>query len=1204
MANHMKICFAVLLLATCAFAANPGNQVSFLLDVGQTTFRLYNIDGSSQLDAAIGGLGSFSRIGVTLIPEFVPPASQTTTSYAPCGVPCGQGGTAATTRVDRNEGQVYMFFEDRNTDGTVKSPRVFSSPVSAYDAKICNGPNTIPQVVSVDTTAPVQFPWELLGQDCYQKPFRLPLISGHGTSLRVVITLDETIYNTFGRNDGKISIGFNGGYYVSLANATSGLVYADEAGTRIKPNDPGSTAGIGTPNVYAAPAPLFGGAESIRTFIFNVPSGAIQSGDTFADIYPQFNGTEFATSGLRILHLFITSATDCTLTAVTKSGTTGTGTCSGHGFANGDTIFMRGADGMMDAVNGPRTLSGVSGTTFSFPTCGNDRAFGSDPVKCAALSPDGSYMPPVNRKPYQDYSTDQAYAYVTKSWVALTSFTQIAPSSFTAGSGDATKGACLWQYGNESCTPGEHNLINPGALGSPASALGYKTSANCKNCHDAQGNDLKYHGYSNWSIRVRSVFHGFTADQGDDIAAYIRGLTIAVPPTARPFNAPMQMGPGMECCTWSVASSLAFGPSALTSIVISNSPVTGTTVLHVTDSGTTQVSDPIYIYGAVGGAASINGYCTATAVTSTTITCITSGATTGTYTDTSLVANMAHHFMAGAGYGAVVNYPYSKMYATMLPSSNFTWTKWADNRKWAYPYQLGSISKSWWPQVWPGDVPNGNFLSSPAYTNFLSVYAATTYGDFNSWKNAEVTPVDPNCNVGGHSGYGMCIFRDYIAFWGVNIGDITPNTFGQANYGSAMLFSGGMNFHFRQSVANTQTIEQWSMAVSRGTLPMNVQRMTALFGAATVGQGYPPWGFGSDSFVFHVGPHFLKADPSSVLDKQASTYWALGSNWYLVAPGINCGNGLLVPSVPCSADYYQAFIDKVSSFRAAGYVQFLTVPIMMVQNGQQNANIYEAGGPPGTLDGQYLTIPPLNTSAFGGGAMPGYWLFTESEFQNVANQLVVMANEHMTNSPHNAAYWLQVFVNIQHDSDPSYTTGCEATTWVAGNPSICAILQTFLTHAALFSSDTTTVNAFAAWLTSLSWPRGAHDFSDDVAAATYGDTGDYGRTGDLTSAGNVTIHFDSSCPGPSTAIQYPKPPLVLRGSAADDIPDKVYPAAGGSCTVRGGTGTLLVTTVHPHADPPNVTWSCSKHNLFPNWPADIFNDTINLKYVCLNEVAP
>ncbi len=68
--------------------------------------------------------------------------------------------------------------------------------------------------------------------------------------------------------------------------------------------------------------------------------------------------------------------------------------------------------------------------------------------------------------------------------------------------------------------------------------------AHCSNCHAQDGRDLKYFNYSNNAIQVRSVFHGLTAQQGNQIASYIRSLN--APNPGRPWNPPYQPGPGLD----------------------------------------------------------------------------------------------------------------------------------------------------------------------------------------------------------------------------------------------------------------------------------------------------------------------------------------------------------------------------------------------------------------------------------------------------------------------------------------------------------------------------------------------------------------------------------------------------------------------------------------------------------------------------------
>jgi len=68
--------------------------------------------------------------------------------------------------------------------------------------------------------------------------------------------------------------------------------------------------------------------------------------------------------------------------------------------------------------------------------------------------------------------------------------------------------------------------------------------AHCSDCHTQDGRDLRYFNYSNNSIQTRALFHGLTAEQGNQIASYIRTLNVVNP--GRPWNPPYQPGPGLD----------------------------------------------------------------------------------------------------------------------------------------------------------------------------------------------------------------------------------------------------------------------------------------------------------------------------------------------------------------------------------------------------------------------------------------------------------------------------------------------------------------------------------------------------------------------------------------------------------------------------------------------------------------------------------
>ncbi len=82
--------------------------------------------------------------------------------------------------------------------------------------------------------------------------------------------------------------------------------------------------------------------------------------------------------------------------------------------------------------------------------------------------------------------------------------------------------------------------------------------AHCSDCHTPDGRDLKYFNYSNNSIQARAVFHGLTAQQGNQIASYIRALNLPNP--GRPWNPPYQPGPGLDSqpvANWSAGAGIS-----------------------------------------------------------------------------------------------------------------------------------------------------------------------------------------------------------------------------------------------------------------------------------------------------------------------------------------------------------------------------------------------------------------------------------------------------------------------------------------------------------------------------------------------------------------------------------------------------------------------------------------------------------------------
>ena len=117
-------------------------------------------------------------------------------------------------------------------------------------------------------------------------------------------------------------------------------------------------------------------------------------------------------------------------------------------------------------------------------------------------------------------------------FISPSAFSWADPNTWTppsSASSDIAEGQTLWRTAS---------LTIPVASGTQP------IKAHCMDCHTQDGRDLKYFNYSNKSIQARSMFHGLTATQGNQIASYIRSLN--VPNPGRPWNPPYQPGPGLD----------------------------------------------------------------------------------------------------------------------------------------------------------------------------------------------------------------------------------------------------------------------------------------------------------------------------------------------------------------------------------------------------------------------------------------------------------------------------------------------------------------------------------------------------------------------------------------------------------------------------------------------------------------------------------
>lgn len=104
-------------------------------------------------------------------------------------------------------------------------------------------------------------------------------------------------------------------------------------------------------------------------------------------------------------------------------------------------------------------------------------------------------------------------------------------------------GAALWAKRNALYDPLIDMLDGRGAKQGQATG---NLRASCADCHTRTGHDLKFFNFSNLSIVQRSMFHGLTQEQGEQIASYIRSNSAPVTQRARPWNPTYQPGPQLD----------------------------------------------------------------------------------------------------------------------------------------------------------------------------------------------------------------------------------------------------------------------------------------------------------------------------------------------------------------------------------------------------------------------------------------------------------------------------------------------------------------------------------------------------------------------------------------------------------------------------------------------------------------------------------
>jgi len=1114
----MKTALLFLLAHIPLFAANHGQEFAVRLDVGATHFTVNNSGpAGGAVERKVGVPAAWARAAVVVSTIFTPPTSAITLTT--CADPCGVGGTASLTTLNMQWGQLYVWLIRLDSGGSIVSPFTVSAAAGAYKTNTCDGFGTIPQIpFSTITTAPLPMPIEVIGQDCYVTRVQLPLISGHAsTSLRLYIRIHNPGYTSAVRPDGKISFQIDGGSWIALTNANA--------------------TGIDEMKYYGD----IGSYARVREFTLVVPDGTVGSSDTTVTIGIRFNGTEGNTSGARILALNLIEANK-TCTQISVTSNVATPTCSSNGYSSGDTVLMQFTPGMYMRFGGLRTLTAAATNTFDFTPCGTTVTSTS-----GCTSPNGTYTVPVNRNTIvtTGYMTQPVIA-AARGIIANSAFTAAAMPSAAPGGSDAVAGGNLWLYGNAAGTPNVAAMVNPQA---PYVNNVLSTITTCAACHTKQGKDLKVYNFSNNAIRERAKFHGMTDQEGDNIAAFIRAAAVPVPINGRPWNPPLQPGPGMSVGTFNKSN------GTLTQLVTSSNVTTAT---FSADPGFVT-GDAIIVWGATVDTDLNNDYAI-TGGSGTTRTFTTVNVANGTYTESTLGISNTVKFFAGAGIDAVLTYGMDTW--EYMDNTKFAFDSKLDPRNVPIPWQFGDWLQ-WIPVCYPSDCfPSLNFGASTALTrvndvidnmapNSYSAFSAKQFGDiYNRGDNW----LDATLQASGFTGNGS-----------VTLAGQRPPAVWPMNSFSIQLLA---------------TVKSWEIAVEKQTFQFDGQRQAAAHGTSatpnpnwSVSNGVlapgPFFSTGMHRIGLHTGLYNIAT--SSPTDPDYCTFDYQSNIWYhlqVIANGGNgWGNGTLIDN-----GYYLAFLNAVSKdCRPTGPPSLLFAGIFATQASALNANWFFHNGSIG------IDWTGLLSSAGSQASTPDYWFMTATEWRDrIANSFLAMFTANFVNTQ-NAAYWTNVFTN--YSADPC----CFAANGWSGTGGGGDRLAYWITVLNTWDADSTQRAAFLAWL-KLVYP--AHDWDADVAAGVEGDVAN-GATGTLDGAGIKTVTF-TTCPASvSTGGQgsYFNRPFWVNSTGGEE-PELVYTAFSepGQTCVKGSAGTLKFNLARAHTGTLKVSLGCSKTvNPFPNY---------------------
>lgn len=907
----------MLLISLPIFSGNYESLNAVLLDSGENTVTIHDLGpGNSDYVKHLPTPSGSNRLRFAISPIVVPPDSGTT--WTPCSSPC-------TINVHRDWGQQVYWTQTTNSGGTPIG--VMSSASSSYLANACGGVNTLPMVEpSPTTTSPFPLPLELIGQDCYTIPVQFPLVNltGHTlTSLRLYIRCYNCGYNNTTRPDGKIEFQFNGtGSWIVLTNANA--TRTDESGILTGNRSP--TAGNNP-----VPPTGMGAFSQVLGLTVAIPNGTISSGDTNVTIRFRFRGTEGIGSGARILALNIIEANK-TCTTFSISSNVATGACTANGYSSGDTVLIQNGPGMYMRFSGLRTLTGVATNSFTFAPCGTNTAGCTSPNITAG---DALSMPPTQTTPVDQYNTNvPPVMYAARCLIAKSSFTDTDPLTWIApASGDATRGANYFKWGNSTGTTGQHDqLVNPNAPYT-SNVLHNATCGGPMGCHPSNGSDLKTFNYSNWSIKQRTIFHGLSEQAGDDIAAYIRGLSIPATVKGRPYNPVMQPGPGLSGATWWKAN------SSLTSIQVSG---TAANITVNAIPASIVVGSVMTISGATVDT-DLNTVCQVTAVGTTNFFCTVSNVSNATYTESTLMVGNPTDFFSGCGYDCLTLDGYASGREYLMPNGSDTsankllWNQRAEVRDIPIQWQLATWDR-WLPVCHPADCfPSAGFLSSGAYTTYRDNIDNMTPNNFASFQSHD---------------YGR-MYNGFKDFAFSSLGDPISPAFVPTQYRPS-------DWSTRwYSVFQFALKALWEVAIEKQTFQFDGLRIKAEHG----GNEYPSpdWPIANgiaDQTTFEAGIHKIHLDGNNfgalvnnnygdgagIMDGSNSIF-DVGSNaWYVTQLIIGAGNGWGKVQVPVDMSYLQTFLANVGgSYRPGGNTTIFYEIFAMQASALKGDFAYHAG---------------------------------------------------------------------------------------------------------------------------------------------------------------------------------------------------------------------------------------------------------------------